>query len=406
MDVLTTTECSLLAEILRCRSMRSAAKSVGLTRASAVRLVHRLESKNSARLVSSGPGSPSLTAQGQLLLRASMDLHGSLGTFAAATPLDRCAIRIASSLESHMDVDPLARLDPPLVVDVTETDSAHAIELFDGGSTEALAAWDVPGAPRPTRDSITIPLFDEDLWIVGRDVPGGVRSVKDLPEDLTWVATASQAALLASLLQIPADSPQMLVVESRHAHRILILSGRAAGLIPASHRAAYEGLGLTHVRTEGLTRTAVLHTDHRCEVRHRLGEIQAMFQDHSRRMARPPVAVPAAAPLETLPPHSLELGDVFVLRAIERHGSLNRAATELCLTQPALTRRLRRLEERVGTHLVVRTATGSSLTDSATALVRRVDGAVARFQTSVAAARPGVHLTPMRAPREALCQVV
>lgn len=72
------------------------------TRASAVRLVHRLESRNNARLVSPGPGSPSLTAQGQLLLRTSMDLHGSLGTFAAATPLDRCAMRIASSLVGHV----------------------------------------------------------------------------------------------------------------------------------------------------------------------------------------------------------------------------------------------------------------------------------------------------------------
>lgn len=388
MYALTATECSLLGEVLRRRSIRSAAGASGMTRAAAARLLQRLECKNGARLVASGPGAPALTTQGQVLLRASMDLHDSLGTFAAGGESGHDSIRIASSLESHMDVDPLARLVPPLVVDVTETSFSHAIELFEGGYTDAIAVWDVPGCPGPTRDNIALPLFDEDVWIVGRGVPAGAQSVGELPHDIPWATTSSQAALLSSLLGVPIESSQVQVVESRQAHRILILSGRAAGLVPASHLAAYEGLGLTHVRPEGLTRTATLHTDRRYEVRARSVEIQGMFSGQSRRMSRLPVVAPVDTPRSVPCSRTLGLGDVTVLRAIERHGSLNRAATELCLTQPALTRRLRKLEERVGAHLVVRTATGSSLTDEATQMTTRVEAAVARFHASVAAALP------------------
>jgi DNA-binding transcriptional LysR family regulator len=383
---LTTTECSLLSALLRRRSLRSAAGAVDMSPPSAVRLIQRLETKNGARLIAGGPSGPVLTPRGRVLLRASVDLHDWLGAYTTTNRSSHHPVRLASALESHMDVDQLARLDPPLVVDVTETDGAHAIELFDSGSSDALALWHVPGAAAPARDAVAAPLFDEDLWVVGRDVPAAVRSIEELTEALEWTTTSSQADLFASLLRIRVDSPRVQVVESRHAHRILILSGRAAGLVPASHREEYERLGLTHVRPRNLTRQAMLYMDARCQVHDRLGEIQGMFRDRMRRMSSPEVVAPRPAAPPTGPTPCLDLGEVAVLRAIGQHGSLNRAAADLCLTQPAVTRRLRRLEEKASTTLVMRTATGSSLTQEAVRIIQHVDVALSRFQASVSAA--------------------
>lgn len=392
MDALTVAECSLLSAVLRRRSLRAAALAAGLSRASALRLIRRLEAKNGTRLVADESGGPGLTAHGRVLLRASLDLHGWLETNAEMTDEGHHSVRIASSLECDLDIDPLARLDPPLVIDVTATDGAHAVELFDGGYADALALWELPDGVRPARDAVRVPLFEEDLWVVGQDVPATATRVADLPDDLVWVTTACQVDLFESVLGLAADSARVRVVESRQAHRILILSGRATGLVTASHCPGYDGLGLTRVRPEGASRRAVLYTDRRCDVRGRLPEVQAMFRDRSRRMFRPPVLDASPTPPARAHVRSLGLDDVTALRAIDRHGSLNRAASELCLTQPALTRRLRKLEDRVGTHLVVRTATGSTLTAEASAMLERVDAALARFHANVSAALPTVTL--------------
>ncbi len=59
------------------------------------------------------------------------------------------------------------------------------------------------------------------------------------------------------------------------------------------------------------------------------------------------------------------------LRAVE-HGSINRAAGELRLSQPSLSRWLTLLERQVGTQLLIRTRRGIRLTDAGSLLVERV----------------------------------
>jgi LysR family transcriptional regulator, nitrogen assimilation regulatory protein len=61
----------------------------------------------------------------------------------------------------------------------------------------------------------------------------------------------------------------------------------------------------------------------------------------------------------------------YLLRVVE-HGSLNRAAAELRLSQPSLSRWLNLLEREVGTQLLIRTRRGISLTDAGSLLVERV----------------------------------
>jgi LysR family nitrogen assimilation transcriptional regulator len=60
----------------------------------------------------------------------------------------------------------------------------------------------------------------------------------------------------------------------------------------------------------------------------------------------------------------------YFLRIVE-HGSINRAAEELGLAQPSLSRRIRILEHDVGTPLLIRTRRGIQLTDAGALLVER-----------------------------------
>ena len=60
----------------------------------------------------------------------------------------------------------------------------------------------------------------------------------------------------------------------------------------------------------------------------------------------------------------------YFLRVVE-HGSINRAAEELRLSQPSLSRWITLLEHEVGTQLLIRTRRGIRLTDAGTLLVER-----------------------------------
>ena len=60
----------------------------------------------------------------------------------------------------------------------------------------------------------------------------------------------------------------------------------------------------------------------------------------------------------------------YFLRVVE-HGSINRAAEELRLSQPSLSRWLNMLEHEIGTQLLIRTRRGVSLTDAGSLLVER-----------------------------------
>ena len=61
----------------------------------------------------------------------------------------------------------------------------------------------------------------------------------------------------------------------------------------------------------------------------------------------------------------------YFLRVVE-HGSINRAADELRLSQPSLSRWLNMLEHEIGTQLLIRTRRGVRLTDAGSLLVERV----------------------------------
>jgi LysR family transcriptional regulator, glycine cleavage system transcriptional activator len=61
--------------------------------------------------------------------------------------------------------------------------------------------------------------------------------------------------------------------------------------------------------------------------------------------------------------------ELVAFEAVARHRSFTRAAEELCLTQSAVSHRVRRLEEHLGTPLIRRLNPGLVLTDAGTALL-------------------------------------
>ena len=73
--------------------------------------------------------------------------------------------------------------------------------------------------------------------------------------------------------------------------------------------------------------------------------------------------------------------------AVIDEGSLNRAATRLRMSQPALSRQMQALENEIGGRLLERSATGVSLTDAGHAFAEKTRRLLADYDAAVAEAR-------------------
>jgi DNA-binding transcriptional LysR family regulator len=74
---------------------------------------------------------------------------------------------------------------------------------------------------------------------------------------------------------------------------------------------------------------------------------------------------------------------LFVFEAAARCGSFTRAADELCVSQPAVSRMLSRLEEHLGVQLFERTRGGARLTESGSILYRRVQEGFSTIESAI-----------------------
>jgi LysR family nitrogen assimilation transcriptional regulator len=69
----------------------------------------------------------------------------------------------------------------------------------------------------------------------------------------------------------------------------------------------------------------------------------------------------------------VELRELRYFAAVARSGNFGRAAQELKISQPTLSHQIRKLEDELGTQLLVRHARGVTLTPSGTSLLGRLD---------------------------------
>src|SRR5262245_46101662 len=80
--------------------------------------------------------------------------------------------------------------------------------------------------------------------------------------------------------------------------------------------------------------------------------------------------------MRRLPPFA----ELVAFEAVARHLSFTRAAAELCLTQSAVSHRVRRLEEHLGTQLIRRLNPGLALTDAGAALLPELASVLDRLE--------------------------
>src|SRR6266566_1252295 len=83
----------------------------------------------------------------------------------------------------------------------------------------------------------------------------------------------------------------------------------------------------------------------------------------------------------------LDLQDLAVFLAVHRQGSFGRAATELLVTQPAVSERIRHLERVLTRSVFERTARGALLTPTGEVLVPYARRCLALAEETVEAAR-------------------
>lgn len=76
-------------------------------------------------------------------------------------------------------------------------------------------------------------------------------------------------------------------------------------------------------------------------------------------------------------------GSLFVFEAAARCGSFTRAADELCVSQPAVSRMLSRLEEHLGVQLFERVRGGARLTENGSLLYRRVQEGFSTIEAAI-----------------------
>jgi LysR family nitrogen assimilation transcriptional regulator len=82
---------------------------------------------------------------------------------------------------------------------------------------------------------------------------------------------------------------------------------------------------------------------------------------------------PSAISRATARSERVELRELRYFAAVARSGNFGRAAQHLKISQPTLSQQIRKLEEELGTRLLVRHARGVTLTPSGTSLLGRLD---------------------------------
>src|SRR5512136_1723828 len=81
--------------------------------------------------------------------------------------------------------------------------------------------------------------------------------------------------------------------------------------------------------------------------------------------------------------------------AAARHLNFTRAADELFITQSAVSRQIKQLEERLGVSLFVRQAQGLRLTDEGEQLYRVVSSALRQVNETVEGMARRIHSSPV-----------
>ncbi|WP_018540255.1 MULTISPECIES: LysR family transcriptional regulator [unclassified Streptomyces] len=387
------------------------------------RRLNRLERRLGAPLVENHRNRQRLTRDGWSLLVAGTRLVSTLESLhlGGAAPGEGCCarsrlstLRMATPETDCCDItDCLARHVPDIILSAEGTHPAGALDLFERYAVDAAYLWEGDGTPQCRRPSTSQLVLEEPQWVA---LPVGHRcadrssvELAELAED-PWVVGVSEDshAFFARTCRGRIAPRVGYVVERESEMRGLVSHGQGVALVsPLTVVSCTSGFVIRPLR-DVPARRYVLITDpgavgaqlsRTLTAALRSAYISAAERINSgfrcsrsfpvRNVEATAAGAGDAALLRSLALSSaqrargqdvsLEVEDLHLLRVVGKCGSLNRAAPVLLITQPALTRRIGRLEERLGVRLLQRGPRGTVLTQAAQQLMDAVRDAETGF---------------------------
>ncbi|MEU5345593.1 LysR family transcriptional regulator [Streptomyces sp. NPDC020766] len=420
-------------------SLHAVERGGRMTQSSASRRLIKLERRLRTPLVSRSSTGTELTEAGHALRHAGRRLLGTID-FAMATAHHHAdtqerlpVVQFAVGAEWAYDMGrDLTDRFPEVVFDVVPGDSHDVWQRFERYAVDAACGWETTRRPGTQRsETLVHTVVEEPQWVaLPRDHPLTGRDTLDLHDlaDVEWVATVGgdsgddQGWAFSLLAPAPRVS---FTVRSQSAALELVGRGYGVTLVsPVAAEPEHERSLVLRPLRQKLVRRLSLAVDPLVVPLALARELCAWLRyGYVQRAAKhnPAYAASAAAPSLTKgvrgpaytradplpssatgllpvllselhwagqePDNRFEAEHLHLLRAIDRIGSLNRAADALLVTQPALTRRIHRLEKGCGLPLVYSTARGTSLSAAARRLLdctgpaeRRLDELVGRMR--------------------------
>ena len=426
---------ALLQAVVDTASLREAARTLRLTQSAVSRRLSRFESRVGAQIIVRGDDSLRLTEAGWALFSAGHRLMQAL-----SSSLQRAIQDVGSSAPGLLPilrlamfgrgwdelVDDLALHVPGMLLRIVSVEAAAGLELFERHSVDALYTWTagdlsfnlgrpvvietvaeeplwvaLPGDhPRAGQESVSLTDLADEEWIVGSSnearelmLAAGQRGGFEPKIAYAVEGDEERRSLLANGWGVALTSPLIVGCRARGAFVIRELIGA-----PSRHLMLLsDPTVVSHNLTEMLRTRLITSYTTRAEQRNPAYHASAGFPRLDARAAlgrRQPdtrlFAGLSVAPRSTegdgVEP-TLDPEDLYLLRVVSDCGSLNRAAPVLLVTQPALTRRISRLERRLGLQLLMRGHRGTALTLAARQLLDGAAEAEAFFHSVETAIR-------------------
>ncbi|MGW0737768.1 LysR family transcriptional regulator [Streptomyces sp. NPDC002851] len=435
---LRRSDVALLQAVSDHGSLHAVERGGRMTQSSASRRLIKLERRLRTPLVSRSSTGTEPTEAGHALLHAGRRLLGAID-FAIATahhdanvgdrlPVVQFAVGMAWAYGMGRD---LADRFPEVVFDLVPGDCHDVWQRFERYAVDAAFGWETDRRAVQRGDTVVRTVVQEPQWVaLHRDHPLARRDILDLHDlaDAEWVAVVggdSGDDQGRAFSRIIPSARVSFTVRSQSAALDLVGRGYGAALVsPVSTEREHETSLVLRPLRQKLVRRLCLAVDQLavplpltlelCAWLRALYVQRAAQHDPAAAsaLAEPtPVRSAFVGPLRPRtetgpsltglrpvllseldwtragPSARFEAEHLHLLRVIDRIGSLNRAADALMVTQPALTRRIHRLEVSSGLPLVHSTARGTSLSDVARRLLvctgpaeHRLDALVSRLR--------------------------
>ncbi|MFG2430829.1 LysR family transcriptional regulator [Streptomyces sp. NPDC048590] len=394
----------LLDAIGQCGDLAEAARRSGLRAPAALRRLDRLDEATGMRLTLRDACVARLSPDGARLLVAGRrffrqvdqavqtEIYGR-GSEALNAPR---VLNIATAEPLMEDLVEDAADTLGILLSVSHDTPRQVLQQLAGYRVDAAHIWGVEGLPQAVDRTVRVfEVLDDPLWVtlpLGHPLAGRDRvSLADLREE-NWVSEAGpRAEVLVSRVyqQAGLTPPSRIQVTGASVARGMLRRGDAIGLGSPACPAVFAPSLVRRSLVERPRRAAGLLVDPAVVPGALAQQLASLLtarcltrftEQHEDMLADPwwadwlkgqqkllKVRTDAAHSLQSppaLPDESVQVDveDLHLLRAVADHGSINRAAAVLSISQSALTRRIHRLELRLGARLLVRSSRGTDLT--------------------------------------------